>query len=99
MSEHAPTSTAYSVKTKIALGVAIVLWSSAFVGIRAGLEGYSPGSLALFRFLIASICMFFIYWRLPTREKFHTKDFCLLVLFGAFGIGCYNVFLNYGEVS
>jgi hypothetical protein len=34
----------------LALGVTIVIWASAFAAIRAGLEGYSPGHLALLRF-------------------------------------------------
>lgn len=89
----------FSLTTKIALGVTVVLWASAFVGIRAGLQGYSPGALALLRFLVASICMAFIYFRLPKKEIFKRKDFLLLLLFGAVGLGCYNVFLNYGELT
>lgn len=89
----------FSITTKIALAVAIILWASAFVGIRAGLKGYSPGALALLRFLVASVCMIFVYWRLPKREIFQRKDFCLLLLFGAVGLGGYNVFLNYGELA
>lgn len=89
----------FSITTKIALVVTVTLWASAFVGIRAGLQGYSPGALAFLRFFIASICMGFIYWRLPKKEIFQRKDFLLLLLFGALGLGFYNVFLNYGEVS
>lgn len=88
-----------SFATKVALAVAIILWASAFVGIRAGLEGYSPGGLALLRFLIASVCMGVVYWRLPKKQVFARKDFCLLLLFGALGLGGYNVFLNYGELA
>lgn len=89
----------FSITTKIALAISIILWASAFVGIRAGLKGYSPGALALLRFLVASVCMIFVYWRLPKRERFQRKDFCLLLLFGAVGLGGYNVFLNYGELA
>ena len=89
----------FSLKTKISLCIAVVFWASAFVGIRIGLESYSPGSLALFRFLIASACMGVLYWRMDKRVIFPRKDFCLLLLFGVFGISFYNVFLNYGEVS
>ncbi len=87
-----------SFKTKSALAIAIILWASAFVGIRVGLQGYTPGALGLLRFIVASICMGFIYWRLPKRELFARKDFILLWIFGALGMGCYNIFLNYGEV-
>lgn len=89
----------FSITTKITLSIAVILWASAFVGIRIGLKGYSPGALALLRFLIASICMSIIYIRLPKREVFARKDFILLLLFGAVGIGSYNVFLNYGEIA
>ena len=48
-------------KAGINLTFCVVLWASAFVGIRIGLKGYSPGSLALLRYLIASASMIFIY--------------------------------------
>ncbi len=38
----------------IALVITLLPWASAFAGIRVGLEGYSPGALVLFRFLVAS---------------------------------------------
>jgi len=88
-----------SVKIKIALAVAMILWASAFVGIRAGLHGYSPGVLALLRFLVASVCMFFIYLRLPSRNNINRRDICRLLLIGAVTLGCYHVPLNYGEQS
>lgn len=94
-----PQHAKFSLITIISLAVAVTLWGSAFVGIRAGLHGYQPGSLALFRFLVASVCMGVVYWRLPKREIFLRKDFYLLLLFGALGLGSYNVFLNYGELS
>jgi len=88
-----------SFKTKIALMVAIFLWASAFVGIRAGLQEYSPEGLALLRYIIASLCMGVIYYRLPNRNKIRLQDRCALLCVGALGIGVYNVTLNYGELS
>jgi len=88
-----------SFKTKIALAVAIFLWASAFVGIRAGLQGYSPEGLALLRYMIASICMGIFYYGLPQRSKIQFRDKCALLLVGAVGIGLYNLTLNYGELS
>jgi hypothetical protein len=35
------------------LTLTIVLWASAFAGIKAGLAAYSPGEVALLRFLTA----------------------------------------------
>ncbi len=91
--------TPISLKTKIALVLAISLWASAFVGIRAGLQGYTPGGLALLRFIVAAICMFIMQTRLPTRIQITLLDKALLFLIGAFGVGCYNIALNYGEIS
>jgi len=86
-------------KTKIAIVVTIFLWASGFVGIRAGLQDYSPEGLALFRYLIASICMAIIYYRMPSRNTMRTRDALALMGVGAVGIGIYNITLNYGELT
>lgn len=86
-------------KTKLAITIAIFLWASAFVGIRAGLQEYSPGGLALLRYLIASACMGIIYYRMPIRKPMPLFDMCALMGIGAIGIGVYNIMLNYGELS
>lgn len=86
-------------KTKLALLIAIILWASAFVGIRAGLSEYSPEGLALLRYLIASLCMGMVYFRLPQRSAISFKDISGLLVVGALGIGAYNVTLNHGEIS
>ena len=44
-------------RTIMALAIAIIFWSSAFSGIRAALEDFSPGPMALFRFGVASIVL------------------------------------------
>jgi drug/metabolite transporter (DMT)-like permease len=88
-----------SLKTKFSLIVAVVLWASAFVGIRAGLHGYSPGGLALLRFITASFCMFIIYNQFAKKCVIPLKDKLLLLAAGAVGAGWYNITLNYGEVS
>ncbi len=91
--------TSISLKTKIALLVAVSLWASAFVGIRVSLQGYTPGGLALLRFIIASIIMLIMQMRLPERHSVTFLDKALLLLVGAFGLGCYHIALNYGELS
>ncbi len=89
----------WSLKTKISLSLTVFLWASAFVGIRLGLTGYSPGSLALFRYIIASICMVFFYFRVPKRQKITLNHLLSLLFLGVIGIGIYNVALNYAEVT
>jgi len=44
----------------LVLGVLLLFWSSAFAAIRVGLEGYSPGQLALLRLLTASAALGFV---------------------------------------
>ena len=95
-----PTTKSASLKTKLALLFTILLWASAFPGIRAGLAGYSPGGMALLRFLVASVCLFVIYVNLKKRPcRIPFKDGLLLLLIGAATIGTYHIALNYGEMT
>lgn len=89
----------YSLKLKIALWTVIGLWASAFVGIRAGLQDYSPGGLALFRYLIASGVMLLIYFSRQDRKVIYGKDLVMVIMTGVIGIGVYNITLNYGEIK
>ena len=89
--------TMQSFKVKAGLFLAVFLWASAFVGIRIGLTSYTPGSLALFRFLIASLCMVVVYLRQSSCQKIPWSDRLQLGLLGVAGIGVYNTCLNYGE--
>jgi drug/metabolite transporter (DMT)-like permease len=73
-----------------------ILWASAFVGIRAALQSYSPQSIALFRYLIASVVMivYALFTRMPLPKK---HDLPLIALLGFLGFAVYNVALNAGE--
>ncbi|MFC3909555.1 DMT family transporter [Legionella dresdenensis] len=77
----------------------LIFWASAFVGIRVGLDSYSPGALALLRFLVASACMAIIYLCLPEKKKMRWADRVELLAIGAIGIGAYNICLNIGETE
>ncbi len=92
-------SPVFSRKAKISLSIAIVLWASAFVGIRLGLTGYSPGGLATLRFLVASIVMLMIrpWMKLPAVNSW--RDRLYLMLIGVLGLGIYNIALNRGELA
>jgi drug/metabolite transporter (DMT)-like permease len=83
-------------KTAAAIALTLLLWSSAFAGIKAGLEGYGPGELALLRFGTASVVLgvyaLFTRMRLPQR-----RDLPRLALSGILGITIYHVALNFGE--
>src|SRR5438552_914619 len=77
----------------------IVLWSSAFPGIRAALAGgYPPLHVVLLRFLVASA--FFLLIALTGRIRIpHKRDLPIIVLIGFLIVGVYQVALNYGELS
>ncbi|MED0960592.1 DMT family transporter [Bacillus paramycoides] len=74
----------------------ILIWGTAFPGIRMGLEAYTPEHLTLLRLLIASLILLlfsFIYkLRLPDL-----KDIPVIFIFGALGFTIYHIALNYGE--
>lgn len=83
--------------TWLAIIVALMLWASAFAGIRAGLESYGPGQVALLRFIIASFL--FAAWAFVTRMRLpDLADIPRIVVAGLLGITVYHVALNHGEV-
>lgn len=84
----------------LALGAAlltVVLWASAFVGIRALADDLSPGPFALGRLLVASAALAVILAlrrpRLPSRRT----DWGLIAVSGVIWFGGYFVALNAGE--
>jgi len=86
----------FTSRTLIALAFALVIWASAFAGIRAGLHAYSPANLAILRFLVASLVLA-IYAGVAQFRRPELRDIPGLVLTGAIGITFYNLALNYGE--
>lgn len=82
----------------LALGVTVVLWASAFAGIRAVLGQYSPGELALLRFLVASAALgvYAAASRMPLPRR---HDLPKILLLGLLGVTIYHLGLNYGEVT
>jgi len=80
----------------LALLTTVVLWASAFVGIRALGEDFSPGALSLGRLLVGAIALGVI--ALPKHEPLpRGRPLGLIVVFGTFWFGAYNVALNAGE--
>ncbi len=80
----------------LTLAFALVLWASAFAGIRAGLRAYGPANLAVLRFLVASAVLA-IYAAIAHFRRPKPRDLPGLILTGAVGITFYNLALNYGE--
>lgn len=79
-----------------AAGVTIVLWASAFVGIRSAGRELSPGALAFGRLLVGSVALGALVLirreRLPSR-----RDLPGIVVCGVLWFGIYNVILNEAE--
>ncbi|UCE58045.1 MAG: DMT family transporter [Candidatus Bathyarchaeota archaeon] len=85
-------------RTLAALGATLIFWASAFAGIRAGLESYPPGQLALFRFLVAST-MLIVYAALTRMRMPEVRDLPSILTLGFLGITVYHVALVYGETT
>ncbi|MCK1447077.1 DMT family transporter [Bradyrhizobium sp. 48] len=83
-------------KALFAAAITVLLWSSAFPGIRAALEGYPPGHLVLLRFLIASVSLGIValVTRLPAPSL---ADLPGMLLLGVIGIGGYQTALTFGQ--
>ncbi|KSU74080.1 DMT family transporter [Pseudarthrobacter enclensis] len=87
-----------------ALGIAamvatVVLWASAFVGIRAIGPHFSPGSLTLGRLAVAAVVLGFV--ALPKLIKSRLvprgREWWPIVAYGVMWFGGYNVALNAAE--
>ena len=76
--------------------VSVVLWASAFVGIRAAGRSFSPGALALGRLTVGSILLGALTFSRP-RVRPTGRELALLVLAGLLWFGVYNVVLNDAE--
>src|SRR5262245_56258808 len=79
-----------------AAGISLVLWSSAFVGIRAAGDDFSPGALALGRLTVAALVLgaFVVARREPLPRL---NDLPLIALCGLLWLGAYSVLLNAAE--
>lgn len=85
-----------SLKTYSAIATTIVLWSSAFPGIKAALLEYCPGHLLLLRFMIASAVLGIVAFiiRMPLPRLWDIPGIFAL---GAVGIAIYQAGLTFGQ--
>jgi len=75
----------------------MILWASAYIGIRIGMQQYNPGSFALLRLSVGTICMIIIYVFKPPKKIIARKDMFHGFLLGVIGMGVYHIALNMGE--
>lgn len=80
----------------LAVLLAVLLWASSFVGIRAALGAYPPEHLALLRYVVASAVLLAIAPLARIRRP-AWRDLPGAFLTGLIGIAVYNVALNHGE--
>ena len=80
----------------LAASATILLWASAFVGIRVAARAFEGGALALLRFGVASLAFLgAAAVRRPTRPS--RTELVPLVLVGLVGVALYHASLNQGE--
>jgi len=91
-----PTRRRDAVLPLLAAGVTVVLWASAFVGIRAAGPDFSPGALALGRLVVAALVLGGLV--LARREAWPARrDLARIAGCGLLWFGAYNVALNAAE--
>lgn len=96
----APPATPSTVRdwSTLALSVTVLLWASAFVGIRAVSDAFGPGSLTLGRLVVGSLALAVIA-RPWTHRLPRGRTLVLTAAYGVVWFGAYNIALNAGETS
>lgn len=84
------------VKLTLVTASVILCWAYSPIGVHLGLHSYSPGQLALLRFLIASLFMAGVALVLGIGRP-RWRDVPWLLLLGFFGVFLHHTALNYGQ--
>lgn len=80
----------------IALLVTMILWGMSFISIKISVAVIPPMTLALLRFLIASILLYFVIRHKEPETRLARKDIPLMALAGIIGVTAYFFFENNG---
>lgn len=83
-------------KAAIAALITVVLWASAFVGIRTVADDYSPGALAFGRITVGALVLAVIALRYR-RPMPHGRPLALIVAYGVAWFAGYTIVLNQAE--
>jgi len=86
------------VKVIVLLAISLLLFASAFPGIRVGLEAYSPAHLAALRFLVASAALA-VYAAVTRMRLPAVEDLPAVFFAGGLGITGYHLLLNTAELT
>lgn len=79
-----------------AVGVTLVFWASAFVGIRYLGDDFSPGALSLGRLLVGALCLSVAALSVGLPKP-TGRQWVSIITIGVLWFGIYNVALNAGE--
>jgi len=83
-------------RAAVAAVVTVLLWASAFVGIRDLADAFSPGSIALARLMVGTLLLGALLWR-RGWSPVSRRDVVLIALSGVCWLPLYNLALNEAE--
>ena len=89
-------NTSSPLKLTLVIAAVILCWAYSPIGVHMGLHSYSPGQLALLRFLIASVFMAGVAWVIGIGRP-HVRDLPWLLVLGFFGVFLHHISLNHGQ--
>lgn len=82
----------------LALGATVFFWASSYASIRAALEAFGPGEVALARLLVAAVALA-LYAAVTRMRLPEVRDLPVVFLAGFLAFAVYHVALNYGEIT
>lgn len=86
------------VRVLLALGATVFFWASSYASIRAALEAFGPGEVALARLLVAAVALT-LYAAVTRMRLPEVRDLPVVFLAGFLAFAVYHVALNYGEIT
>lgn len=96
MTDESERTTPPSWLPVLAVSVTLVLWASAFVGIRHLGHDFSPGALSLGRLVVGAVALGVVALSQPMPRP-TPRQWGSIVAIGVLWFGVYNVALNAGE--
>lgn len=83
--------------TYVAVMISVILWAANLPATRYIMQYYSFGSLALFRFVVAAVCLGAVAAKRKTALP-KKKDMPMFVFSGFVGVFLFTIFLNIGAL-
>src|SRR5437763_4215190 len=82
-------------RTWVALGITLLLWGTAPPAVRASMQVYSPGHVAVIRLIVASLTLaaYTLITRMPLPAR---RDWPVIAVLGFLGVTAYHVGFSFG---